>query len=249
MSNSDLIVLTLVTKLTRKDVVRSLIPFVNQALSLSGTCYRRLPVTREYLDWEVNDTGTLTVVLDEAGDSCLVLIATRNIAPVICHNVAAALCTDYDAHMVLADAASSVDAETFKSSGDPAIVELPQRKRIVPRRVRALHPYKTKRPSAEARIDQVAMRALRYYFQKLDLSDGELLEVEQRRAKTIPMRLLAWVFSFMAVVISAPLAIPVIIHNLVRGEDVRLSISSLAIAGMYALLAHNGAAPALAEIL
>jgi acetyl-CoA carboxylase alpha subunit len=81
------------------------------------------------------------------------------------------------------------------------------------------------------------------------LEEIERLELEERRAKTAPMRLSAWAISFTTALIAAPLAIPLIVHNLVRGEDVRSGALALGVAGLFAVLAQSGMAPNLPELL
>lgn len=249
MSTSDVTVMSLVTGMKRDDVCRSVISFVNHALSCQGVQYKRLPITRDYIDWSVNGSGTLTIVLDQVGASCLVLIATRNVAPVICTNVAAALCRDYDAHTVLCDGTTPVDVEAFKTTGDPTVVSLPPRRHVVPRKVHCNGTSRGRGRHTEGRLDDWIMSALRSQIKMIDLSDVELLEVEERRAKSVPMRLSAWALSLTTALLMAPLAIPLIVHNLVRGEDVRSGALSLGVAGLYAGLAQTGMAPSFAELL
>lgn len=249
MSTSDVTVMSLVTDTKRDDVCRSVISFVDHALSCQGAQHKRLPITRDYIDWSVNGSGTLTIVLDQVGASCLVMVATRNVAPVLCSNVAAALCRDYDAHTVLCDGTTPIDAEVFKTTGDPTVVSLPPRRHVVPRKVHGNGTSRSNGRHTEERMDDWIMSALRSQFKLIDLADVELLEVEQRRAKTVPMRLSAWALSLTTALIMAPLAIPLIVHNLVRGEDVRSGAMALGVAGLYAVLAQTGMAPNFPELL
>lgn len=221
MSTSDVTVMSLVTCTKREDVCASVIPFVRLALCQLGLEHKRLPMTQNQIEWSVSGSGRVTVVLDRVGASCLIVIATRGLAPAICVSVAAALCRDFEAHTLLCDGTHPVDRAAFARAGGPEMVTLPAR-----------------------RTEDCRPRP-----RPLDLADTELFEVETRRAKTAPTRLAAWALSLATAVIAAPLAIPLIVHNLVRGEDLRAAALALGVAGLYSGLAQSGLAPALAGLL
>jgi len=77
----------------------------------------------------------------------------------------------------------------------------------------------------------------------------ESFELDERRAKTAPLRLSAWMMSLATALIAAPLAIPLFVHNLVRGEDVRSGSMALGVACLYSALATSGVAPGLTTSL
>lgn len=98
-------------------------------------------------------------------------------------------------------------------------------------------------------MDNWIMASVRAQMNGVTLEEIERMELEERRAKTAPMRLSAWAISFTTALIAAPLAFPLIVHNLVRGEDVRSGAMALGVAGLYAVLAQTGMAPGLQEML
>jgi hypothetical protein len=55
--------------------------------------------------------------------------------------------------------------------------------------------------------------------------------------------------SISTALIAAPLAVPLLVHNLVRGEDVRSGALALGVAGLYATMAQTGMVPGLAALL
>lgn len=68
-------------------------------------------------------------------------------------------------------------------------------------------------------------------------SEAEALPAEP----SIPSRLATWVVSFVVALISMPVGLALIAYNLLRGEDLRLALTALALTGLFSGLAAIGA--------
>jgi len=256
MCDAGVTAISLVTNKTRDEICHTLIPFVARALSNQCVDYQRLPITEDYIDWVINDTDQVTLALDETDEACLILLATRGedkeITAGRLASIAAELCRDYDVHTLFWNGSETpIDARDFLF-GD--MEEAPQSgsdRRVTPRRVLASS-HATARPAAlsffqaEPALAQGMMRA---ELTAVAPEDMAFQELEERRAKTVPLRLSAWALSISTGLIAAPLAIPLVVHNLVRGEDVRSGAMAFGVAGLFAVMAQTGFAPGLAYLM
>lgn len=265
MCDADVAAISLVTNKSRNEVSSTLIPYVARALSNQCVEYQRLPITEEYIDWVVNDSDQLTVALDETDNACIIMVASRGVenelAAARLANIAAELCRDYDVHTLFwKDSDTPIDARDFLL-GDIKEVEQTHEveeapttlieRAVKPRRVLATSGA-TARPRAFGMFNaepEAALGMMRAELTRVDPQDLEFMELEARRAKSAPMRLAAWALSISTAIIAAPLAIPLVVHNLVRGEDVRAGAMAYAVAGLFAIMAQTGYAPDLGGLL
>lgn len=75
-----------------------------------------------------------------------------------------------------------------------------------------------------------------------DATDGELSEVAQSTAPPpIEIRLTTWALSICVAVVALPLALPLVVHNLKRGEDMRAASLAAGVAGLFVALSSSGA--------
>ena len=255
MSEADVTAISLVTTKRRDDVCQTIIPFVSRAMSNQCVTYQRLPLTRDYIDWVINDEDQLTVAIDEVDNKCIILVATRGEDAAICAarlaNIAAELTRAYEVHTVFWNGSSTpISARDFLfASASSTLTDLAEG-RVTPRKVRTRPgPTRIERPNNNAQLDHWLLQAMRSHVLTIDPSELEMMEIEERRAKSAPMRLSAWALSISTALLAAPLAIPLLVHNLVRGEDVKSGALALGVAGLYATLAQTGMAPGLAEFL
>lgn len=258
MCAADVTAISLVTNKSRDDVCPTVIPYVARALSNQRVSYERQPLTRDYVDWVINDTDQLTVALDAVEDTCIILVAARGEDNEACAKrlaaIGAELCRDYDAHTVFWNGSERpIAAEEFLAGGFGVAADgetVPHEARVKPRRVaRPTVHARRARKQHQAQLDQWMLKAVRSQFVNIDPNEIEQMELEERRAKTVPLRLAAWAMSISTALIAAPLAIPLLVHNLVRGEDVRSGAMTLAVASLFATMAHTGMMPALAAVL
>lgn len=254
MTKSDITVISLVTDKPRDVVCQSVVPAIHRALSQHKVPFQRQPVTRDYIDWTVGETDTLTLAIDQVGYTSVLLVASRGADPMACAarlaNIAADLCRDFDVHTVFWNGSKQpIAAEQFIEAGTSVVEHGLARARIVPRKVTANPRVRSSRRRKATQMDNWMIAAVRAQMNGVTLEEIERMEIEERRAKTAPMRLSAWAVSFTTALIAAPLAIPLIVHNLVRGEDLRSGAMALGVAGLYAVLAQSGMAPGLPEIL
>lgn len=256
MCAADVTAISLVTNKSRDDVCPTVIPYVARALSNQCVSYERQPLTRDYVDWVINETDQLTVALDAVGGTCIILIATRGEDSEACAkrlaNIGAELCRDYEAHTVFWNGSEKpISAEEFLSAGigSPAS-QIDRAARVKPRRVAppTTHARRT-RKNKQAQLDQWMLKAVRAQLISIDPHEIEQMELNERRAKTVPLRLATWAMGITTAIIAAPLAIPVLVHHLVRGEDARAGAMALGVAGLFASLAHSGMVPGLAAWL
>lgn len=265
MGTEGVTAISLVTNKTRDDVCSTVIPYVARALSNQRVSYERMPMTRDYVDWVINETDQLTVALDAVEDSCILLVATRGKESEACAKrlaaIGAELCRDYQAHTVFWNGSPRpLSAEEFLSAGIDIAATAEEvesvtetanaASKIKPRRVArpAVNPRRALKQQ-QVQTDNWMLKALRSQLISIDPHEIEQLELEERRAKSAPMRLAAWAMSISTALIAAPLAIPLLVHNLVRGEDVRSGALALGVAGLFAAMAHTGMVPELASIL
>lgn len=257
MGNADVTAISLVTNKSREDVCSTVLPYVSRALSNQRVSYERMPMTRDYVDWVINDTDQLTVALDAVDDSCIVLVATRGDDSEACAKrlaaIGAELCRDYDAHTVFWNGSPRpISAEEFLSAGIGVAAKADDTSNasVKPRRVaRPATNARRARKAHEAQLDQWMLKAIRAQLMSVSPSELEQMELDERRAKSAPLRLAAWAMSISTALIAAPLAIPLMVHNLVRGEDVRSGALALGVAGLFATMAHTGMVPGLMAIL
>jgi hypothetical protein len=214
-----------------------------------------MPLTRDYIDWVVNESDQLTVALDAIEDTCIILVATRGEDSESCAarlaKIGAELCRDYDAHTVFWNGSTTpISAEEFLSADILSDVDELAAARVKPRRVvrQAAHGRAIRKPNG-AQLDQWLLKAVRAQLMSTDPHELEQMELDERRAKTVPLRLAAWALSISTALIAAPLAIPLLVHNLVRGEDLRSGAMALGVAGLYATMAQTGMVPGLSALL
>lgn len=251
---SDVTVISLVTDKSRDAICQSAVPAIHAALTAQGVTFQRQPVTRDYIDWVIDGADTLTLAIDEVEKTSVVVLASRGTAVQTCAarlaNIVAELCREFEAHTVFLNGDEQpIPAADFIAVGDATLEKAPAQTRIVPRKVTASHRARSSRRRAEAKMDNWMIAAMRSQMNGVTLEEIERLELEDRRAKSAPMRLSAWAISFTTALFAAPLAVPLIVHNLVRGEDVRSGAMALGVAGLYSVLAHTGMAPGLEAIL
>ena len=259
MTTSDATVISLVTNKSRDAICETVVPSIDRALSNQHVSHKRLPITRDYIDWIVNETDTLTLAIDAVGSTSVVVVASRGrdaqASAGRLANIAADLCRDFDAHTVFWNGGQDpISVADFLAAGEPETAdEMPETSiaanRIVPRKVKATSRIRAAQRKKAAQMDNWVVSAMRAQMNGVTLEEIEQMELEERRAKTAPMRLSAWAISFTTAIIAAPLAIPLIVHNLVRGEDVRSGAMALGVAGLYAVLAQSGMAAGLTEML
>ncbi|MCR9108719.1 hypothetical protein [Marivita sp. XM-24bin2] len=254
MTTSDITVISLVTDTTRDAICQSAVPAIHNALSSQHVSFKRMPLARDYIDWVVDETDSLTLAIDEVGETSVVMLATRGrdakASAARLANVAADLCRDFDAHTVFWNGSRQpICVDDFLASGDTVLQNGQERTRVVPRKVKATGKLRAAQRRKATQMDNWIMASLRTQMNGVTLEEIERMELEERRAKTAPMRLSAWAISFTTALIAAPLAFPLIVHNLVRGEDVRSGAMALGVAGLYAVLAQTGMAPRLQEML
>lgn len=256
MCQADVTAISIFTNMTREEVCHTLIPYTARALSNQRVRYQRMPINRGYIDWVIEDSYQITLALDDVGDSCVILLATRStdreLSAARLANVAAELCRDYAGHTLFWNGSDRpIDALEFLFgySGNASVGH--EHTQVVPRRVRAQSggTHRAAPAGGSVQVDNAALRALRSEFMVIDAHELEWMELEERRAKTAPLRLSAWAMSMSTALIAAPLAIPLFVHNLVRGEDLRAGALSLGVAGFYASLAHSGLVPWLSFLL
>jgi len=254
MTRSDVTAISLVTDKTRDEVCQSVVPSIARALSTGQVSYKRMPVTRDHIDWILNDTNSLTVAIDEVGYTSVIAVVargpdTQNRAARLAH-VAADLCGDFGVHTVFWNGSRRpLPVADFLAAGDSILDHGAAHARIIPRTTKASATSRALQHHQMAEAKNRMMSAVRKQMNGVTLQEIEQLKLEERRAKSAPMRLAAWAISFTTALIAAPLAIPLIAHNLVRGEDVRSGAMALGVAGLYAVLAQSGMAPGLAGML
>lgn len=254
MTTSDITVISLVTDKTRDAICQSAVPAIHSALTNQRVSFARMPLARDYIDWVVNDTDSLTLAIDEVGETSVVMLATRGrdtkASASRLANVAADVCRDFGAHTVFWNGSKQpIAVEDFLTAGDTVVENGQEETRIVPRKVKATGKLRAAQRRKATQMDNWIMASVRAQMNGVTLEEIERMELEERRAKTAPMRLSAWAISFTTALIAAPLAFPLIVHNLVRGEDVRSGAMALGVAGLYAVLAQTGMAPGLQEML
>lgn len=123
------------------------------------------------------------------------------------------------------------------------------RTRVSPRKVVTSSATCPRRAHREKQLARLAFEdyQTRYLRKTLthELPEDEIEEIEisERRSQSAPLRLSAWALSFAAAMLAFPLAFPVMIFNLLRGEDLRVAGLAVAVAGFYAFLSNSGLAP------
>lgn len=239
---------------------RTLIPFVARALSNQCVRYQRLPIKEDFIDWVINDTDEFTVALDHTSDGSMILLASRGdqkeaVAARLA-NIAAELCRDYDVHTLYWNGSEHpIDARDFLFADATETHHAQGTRSVRPRRVRS-GVRATQRPPAfnlfdvdPAPVESPVQGVVRAQLTSVSSNDESMLEMQDRVAKTVPLRLSAWALSISTAIIAAPLAIPLVAHNLMRGEDVRSGAMAFGVAGLFAVMAQTGMAPELASLL
>ena len=254
MCAADVTAISLVTNTRRDDVSRTLIPYMSRALSNQRVSYQRLPITRDHIDWVLNDRDQLTVALDDVDGSTIVMIATRGEDNALCAarlaNLAAEFCSDYGSHTVFWNGSDTpIPAEALITGNIEDALNANTAK-VIPRKVRARGTSRRASRSPEpSRMDGWMVSAMRAHVLSVDENELAQMEMESRRAKSAPLRLSAWAMSISTALIAAPLALPLIAHNLTRGEDLKAGGLALGVAGLFATLSQTGLAPGLELIL
>ncbi|MFP7571494.1 hypothetical protein [Marivita sp. S2033] len=255
MCAADVTVISLVTDLAKDKVCAALVVRVSDALASLGIRYQRLPITRDYIDWSLDESDQLTVALDDANDSSIILVAIRSAnsadSAAQLANIGAELCRSFDVHTVYWNGASTpISAAAFLGKPGTDGRSISNRRTVYPRKVSVQRPS-TRRQTpfpTSAKLETWVMRGLRARFKEFDAATTDRTETDPRRATSVPLRLAAWALSLTTAIFMLPLAIPLIAHNLVRGEDVRSGAMALGVAGLFASLAHSGMAPALSYL-
>ena len=254
MSAADVTVISLVTDQSREAVNQVILPAIDHALSELGVEFERLPVTRDYIDWIVEETDTLTVAVDAIDGASVVMVAGRGTDAEICAgrlaNIAADLYRTLDAHTVyLNGSGQQLSPAEFLAAGQTLSTWTEAVTPVVPRKVRLSRSLRAAQRSQAAQFDNVMLRDIRAKMNSVTEDDVRQLELDERRARSAPLRLSAWALSFATALVALPLAFPLIIHNALRGEDLRAGAMALGVAGLYAGLAQSGMAPVLADLL
>lgn len=264
MSEIDVAAISLHTSKSRKDVCATVIPTVARVLEEQGNRFERLPITDCQIDWQINETDLLTVALDVSDRSCSIVIgawgldADASLSRLI--DLAQTMCRVHDAHAVkwhMTEA--TVSSELFLEKGYTALEEAKPAK-VTPRRVRSTKVLQTVEECAPAPMPDTAVAtlmssddkaevAIREHMLTVNEAELEDLEWEERRAKSAPMRLSAWALSISTAVLAAPLAVPLLVHSVKRGEDVRAGALAFGVAGLFAIMAQTGLAPEMVSLL
>lgn len=251
MCSADVTAVSLILPKTRDDVCVTLIPFVARALSNQCVSYDRKAITRDCIDWVVGGGAQLTVALDEIDTGCLLLIAARgdnyDVTRDTLVDVAKDLARDYKAHTLFWNGSEKPIAARDFVSG---IAEPWREDESTPKaRARRLRARAMLLQPVHEVLDQMGFAPPPTPKSIFDPDQAEQIEIEMRRARSAPLRLSAWSMSFATALVAAPLAIPLVVHNLVRGEDVRSCALALGVAGCYASMAHAGLVPSLMFIV
>jgi len=167
-------------------------------------------------------------------------------------NIAAEMCHDFDAHTIFWNGSDvPIPARDFLGKERVQDRIATRRRRVFPRKVSAGRPA-TRRTSplpSSARLENWVMRGLRTKFTTCDQDEIDRMELELRRSKPASLRLAAWALSLTVAIFALPLAIPLFVHNLMRGEDLRAGGLALGVAGLFTSLASSGMAPQLMQML
>ena len=247
MCSADVTAVSLILPKTRDDVCVTLIPFVARALSNQCVSYDRKPITSDCIDWMIAGHAQLTVALDEVESGSILLIAARgedhDVARDLLVAVAKDLARDYDARTLFWDG----EEKPIKVRDFVSWLAEPWRHdtRTPKARARRLRARAMLLQPVHEVLDQMGLAPPPTSKSIFDPDQIEQIEIDMRRAKTAPLRLSAWSMSIATGLIAAPLAIPLVVHNLVRGEDVRSCALALGVAGCYASMAHVGLVPSL----
>lgn len=131
---------------------------------------------------------------------------------------------------------------------------------VTPRRAPKSPTMNRQRPVAPRRVTRATKRNHRTQAHRFDAHvrayDAHLremlrrepceAEIEELRRITTgrprgDIRASAWAMSFAVAMISLPLAAPVVVHNIVKGEDMRFASLAMGLAGLFAALDGTGA--------
>ena len=252
MCSAEVTAISLVTSKTRSSVCAALVPTMTKALSRQRVTFKRQPISEDYIDWIIDDTDLLSVALDETDGQCCILLATQGdddaVAARRVANIAAEICREFDVHTLFWNGARyPISAADFLGPKGPNMAK--DGARVVPRRPCLTASRRRAQHAREAKLDHWILSQTRAHMNGITTEELESFELDERRAKTAPLRLSAWMMSLATALIAAPLAIPLFVHNLVRGEDVRSGSMALGVACLYSALATSGVAPGLTTSL
>lgn len=265
MCDIDVAAISLHTSKSRKDVSATVIPTVARVLEEQGARYQRLPIMDCQIDWHVNETDLLTVALDVKDRACSIVVgawgldAEASLSRLV--DLARHLCREHKAHAVTWHSTdATVSAELFLEDGFAALGAAIPATQIAPRRVRAAKALSTIEenvPSLVSNTDLLTFmrreatseETVRAQILAVDDTELEEMEWDDRRAKSVPMRLSAWALSISTAVLAAPLAVPLLVHSVKRGEDVRAGALAFGVAGLFAIMSQSGLAPEMVSLL
>ncbi|MFP4274989.1 MAG: hypothetical protein ACLFRU_08180 [Paracoccaceae bacterium] len=98
-------------------------------------------------------------------------------------------------------------------------------------------------------LDEAVMTGLRAAFRDApDATPAAAAAADEAEIPPQPLRLAAWAMSLTVAIFSLPVAAALIVLNLGRGEDLRLSAHALALTGLFMTLDHAGALTQVAEL-
>ncbi|WP_292287057.1 hypothetical protein [Marivita sp.] len=254
MAHSDVTVISLVIETTGDRICPPLEPVIAQALGKLGIRYQQMPAARDYVDWLLNETDTLTVAADEVDAASVIVVAYKgpdtHRGAVRLANIGADLCAEFNVHTVFWNSCKTpIAVADFLRAGDRIAQSGDTPARIVPRKVQASNSVRADLRRKRAKIDAWMLSAIRAQMNAAAPSDLGPYEMDNRRVTSAPLRLAAWSLSFATAIIALPLAFPLIMHNALRGENLRAATMSLGVAGLYAGLAQSGLAPGLTDFL
>lgn len=254
MAHSDVTVISLVIDTTRDSICQSLDPTIAQALGKLGIPFKKLPATRDYADWTLNEIDTLTVAVDEVGAASVIVVACKGPDTHGCAvrlaNIGAELCGEFHVHTVFWNSCKTpIVVADFLQAGERIAQTGGAPARIIPRKVQASTAVRAELRRKRAEMDAWMLSAMRAHMNAAAPSDLEQQEMDDRRVTSAPLRFATWSLSFATAIIALPLAFPLIMHNALRGENLSAAAMSLAVAGLYAGLAQSGLAPGLSDFL
>lgn len=213
MAHSDVTVISLVIDTTRDSICQSLDPTIAQALGKRGIPFRKMPATRDYIDWTLNETDTLTVAVDEVGAASVIVVASKGPDTHRCAvrlaDISADLCAEFNVHTVFWNSCKTPIAvadflqareHIAQSGGAPA--------RIIPRKMQASAAVRAGLRRKRAEMDASMLSGMRVQMKAAAQSDPEQQEIDDRRVTSAPLRLATWSLCFATAIIALPLAFP-----------------------------------------
>lgn len=110
------------------------------------------------------------------------------------------------------------------------------RRRLSAANDNALRPFSAKDAKVSLQEGSIRCKLL------AEVTEDELAEAEMARGpQPIEARLTTWAVSLSVATVSLPVAAPVLIYNVVRGEDLRVASLAMGLAGLFTALSGSGA--------